>query len=183
MSLSAAEPAFSRFPKAPIWRRGVASAIDFIAVWLLSSILAANQSGSQAVQIFVFVIAWLGLRVLLVAKNQGQSLGHWALDMKVIDAKLSKVPGLAELTKREGVMGFAALLMMLALGNLLSRSALLLVSIIPLIADCAFAFTDPTRRQTLHDRLARTVVISTHRGYSLDLKVKRLLLQARRRVQ
>lgn len=183
MSLDVVESAFSRFPKAPIWRRGIASTIDFVVVWLLSSVLAANQAGSQAVQIFVFIIAWLGLRVFLVARNQGQSLGHWALDMKVIDAKLNKVPGLSELTKREGIMGLAALLMMIALSNLLSRSALLLVSIIPLIADCAFAFTDPTRRQTFHDRLAQTIVISARRGYSLDLKVKRLFSQVRRRVQ
>lgn len=182
MSLYVAEPAFSRFPKAPIWRRGVASGIDFVVVWLLSSILAANQSGSQAVQVFVFIVAWLGLRVILVAKNQGQSLGHWALDMKVVDTKLTKVPGLAELAKREGVIGLAALLIMIALGNLFYRPGLL-VLLIPLISDCAFAFTDPTRRQTFHDRLARTMVISTHRGYSLDLKVKKLLTQARRRVK
>lgn len=182
MSLYVVEPAFSRFPKAPIWRRGVASAIDFAVVWLLSSILAANRPGSQAVQVFVFIIAWLGLRVLLVAKNQGQSLGHWALDMKIVDAKLSKVPGLAELAKREGVIGLAAILIMIALGNLFSYPGLL-AFLIPLIADCAFAFTDPTRRQTLHDRLARTMVISTHRGYSLDLKIKKLFAQARRRVK
>lgn len=181
MFLYVTEPA-SRFPKAPIWRRGLASTIDFVFVWLLSSILAANQSGSQAVQVFVFIIAWLGLRVLLVAKNQGQSLGHWALDMKVVDVKLNKVPGIAELAKREGLVGLAAILITVALGNLFSYPGLLIL-LTPLIVDCAFAFTDSARRQALHDRLARTMVISTRRGYSLDLKIKKLLSQARRRVR
>ena len=37
--------------------------------------------------------------------------------------------------------------------------------------------------QAFHDRIARTVVAQTRRGYSLDLKVKKLIAQSRQRVK
>lgn len=173
-SLYIQPPASTRLPKGGIWQRGVALAIDFVVVWL-PTILAGNQW----VQGFVFLVGWFGLRVLLVAWNQGQSLGHWALDMKVVDPKFGKVPGLAELSKREGITGLGALLTMFALGSL-GRVGMLLV--LPLAGDCAIALTDRALRQAFHDRVAQTLVIYTHRGYSLDRKVKRWVAQIRRRV-
>lgn len=112
-SLYVQPPVSTRLPKGGIWERGVALAIDFVVVWL-PSILA----GQWVVQGLVFLVGWFGLRVLLVAWNQGQSLGHWALDMKVVDPKFGKVPGLAKLSKREGITGLGALLTMFALGSL-----------------------------------------------------------------
>lgn len=176
-SLYVQPPASTRLPKGGIWQRGVALGIDFVVVWLPTSIL----SGNQWVQGLVFLVGWLGLRVLLVAWNQGQSLGHWALDMKVVEPKFGKVPGLAELSKREGITGLGALLTMFALGNL-GRNLGMLLLVLPLVGDCAIALSDRALRQAFHDRVAQTLVIYTHRGYSLDRKIKRWVAQIRRDV-
>ncbi|HEY9847700.1 MAG TPA: RDD family protein [Candidatus Caenarcaniphilales bacterium] len=173
------EPIYNRLPKAGVWQRGYALSIDFAVVWLVSAILSANQI---VVQSFVFGLAWFGLRVVLVVNNQGQSLGRWALDMKVVEAKLGKKPGFLELSKREGIVGLGALLTIIGLSNL-SRNATAVLLIIPLAVDCAVALTEPIRRQAFHDRLANTLVIYTHRGYSLDRKVRKLFAQVRRRVR
>lgn len=168
----------TRFPRVQIWRRGVAFLIDFVGVWLLSSLLGGNLPAF----IVVFVLAWLCLRVLLVYRNQGQSLGRWALDMKVLDARLGRVPGLQALIKREAVTGLGALLVATPLSTtgLFNFAAILLM--IPLAIDCGIALSDTTLRQAVHDRISSTMIVSTRRGYSLDIKVKRLLDQARRRV-
>lgn len=97
------EPIYKRFPRVPIERRAAAFGIDFVAVWFVSSLLAINVP----VQMLVFSLLWLGLRVVLVSNNQGQSLGSWAMDMKVLEARSSRVPGLLTLTKREGILGGA----------------------------------------------------------------------------
>lgn len=171
------EPAFARLPRAKVWRRGVASAIDFAAAALVSATLGATAAGS-GVQFLVFAVVWFILRVAIVAKNQGQSPGHWALDMKVVDAKSAKVPGLIELARREGVLGAGALLILLGLTHLGWGPVVFLLAA-PLTVDCSAAVTDRLRRQTLHDRLGKTVVVQTFRGYSLDRKIKRLLAQTR----
>ncbi len=179
MSSLSVQPNSIRLPKGGIWQRGVALAIDFVVVWLLSAVLAGNQ---LAVQGLVFLVAWFSLRVLLVARNQGQSLGHWALDMKVVDRKLGKVPGLAELSKREGITGLGSLLIVIALANLGRNAGMLLLGL-PLAADCAIALADRVLRQAFHDRVAQTMVIYTYRGYSLDRKIIKLVAQARHRVR
>lgn len=176
------ESAYSRFPRVQIWRRGLAFSIDFVGVWLLSSVLGGNRPGFQVAQVVVFVLAWLGLRVLLVYRNQGQSLGRWALDMRVLDAHLGRVPGLQALFKREGVTGFCALLVAIALSNIATNVGAVLL-MVPLAIDCGIALSDTQGRQAIHDRIARTLMASTRRGYSLDIKVKRLLAQVRRSVR
>lgn len=170
---------YTRLPRVPVWRRGVAFAIDFCCAWLLSSLLGANLiTGGW---IIVFVLAWLGLRVLLPYGNQGQSLGRWALDMKLIDFQLGKSPGLQALLKREGVAGGGAVLAAITLNNITNFGALLLL--LPLALDCGMTLSEPEFRQAFHDRIARTIVAPTRRGYSLDLKVKRLLAQLRQSVR
>ncbi len=176
------EPAYPRFPRVQVWRRGVAFGIDFFGVWLLSLLLGSNSSGFQIAQVVVFVLAWWGTRVLLVYNNQGQSLGRWALDMKVLDAQLGKVPGLQALSKREAVTGFGAILAVIALSNLATNAGAVLL-VVPLAIDCGIALSDPQGRQAIHDRLARTMIVSTRRGYSLDIKVKRLVAEVRHRVR
>jgi uncharacterized RDD family membrane protein YckC len=166
-----------RFPRVPNDRRVAAFAIDFGAVSLLSTL-----GGSSAI-IPLYLIFWYGLRVILVAKNQGQSLGRWALDMKVLDSKHRALPGLLELTKRETVTGLGSLLIFLSLVNLSPTNGLILVAPIPLLIDCGLAFLDTEFRQAWHDRLARTVVIQTRRGYSLDIKVKKIFAQLGDRVK
>jgi len=170
---------YTRFPRVQIWRRGVAFGIDFFVVWLLSSLLGGGLPGFQFAQAVVFVLAWFGLRVLLVYRNQGQSLGRWALDMKVFDAQLVKVPGLQALCKREAITGFCALLAAIALSNLTNAGSILLI--VPLAIDCGIALS--SNRQAFHDRIARTIIIPSRRGFSLDLKMKRLLAQVRSSVR
>lgn len=177
------EPAYTRFPKVPIKRRGMALAIDFLVVWLVCLPFGTTTPGVEASQILIFIIAWLALRVVLVAKNQGQSLGRWALDMRVIDVTLGKTPGLFELSKREGITGFCALLAMIGLGTGLSNGISLILLVSPLAADCSVAWADTDLRQAFHDRIGRTVVVASRRGFSLDLRVKRLLDEVTRRMK
>ena len=173
---------YTRFPRVQIWRRGVAFLIDFVGVWLLSSLLGGNLPGFQFAQVAVFVLAWLGLRVLLVYRNQGQSLGRWALDMKVLDADFGRVPFLQALFKREAVTGLGAILVALALSNIATNAGAVLL-MVPLAIDCSVALSDTQGRQAIHDRIAGTIMVSTRRGYSLDIKVKRLLANVRRGVR
>jgi len=164
-----------RLPRAKLWRRSAATSIDFVLAWFISVLLGGNQGLAEAI---VFVVAWAGLRVFLPLRNQGQSPGHWAVDTKVVDEELGRVPLLGDLGRREGVSGGAALLALLALESLWTNPAGALL-IGPLVLDCGLAFADPMR-QTFHDRWGGTTVIGTRRGYSLDLKVKKLFAQARR---
>lgn len=166
-----------RAPKVPLDRRCYAFGIDFLAVFLISLPLKAAAGGISISQLVVFALAWLGLRVILVAKNQGQSLGRWAMDIKVVDANFWKTPGLLELSKREGIIGFCALLAVIGLEIGLWNGISLVLLASPLAVDCGLAFSDTQLRQALHDRIANTIVVPTRRGYSLDLRVKRLLTQ------
>ncbi len=171
------QPTYTRFPKVPIERRVAAFGIDFVGVWLVSSFIT-----SILFQSLVFLVLWLVLRVVLVSSNQGQSLGRWALDMKVLDAK-GKIPGLLTLAKREGILGFCALLAMIGLSIGLANGISLLLLISPLAVECGVAFADPEAQQAFHDRIAKTVIIQSRRGFSLDLRLKRLFAQVRQRMQ
>ncbi|XGV98422.1 MAG: RDD family protein [Leptolyngbya sp. BL-A-14] len=166
-----------RFPRVPNDRRIAAFAIDFGAASLLSTLGGANAV------IPLFVLSWYGLRVILVAKNHGQSLGRWALDMKVLDPQTRSLPGLLELTKRETLTGLGSLLVFLGLVNLNPTNGWILIAPIPLLIDCGLAFLDDEFRQAWHDRIAGTVVIQTRRGYSLDIKVKKIFAQLGDRVK
>jgi uncharacterized RDD family membrane protein YckC len=173
------EPVHTRFPKVPIERRAAAFFIDFVGAWLVSAILGFNPF----LQAVVFLLAWMTLRVVVVSRNQGQSLGRWALDMKVLDAKYSKIPELLTLAKREGILGFCALLAMIGLSIGLANGISMLVLATPLAVDCGIALADEENQQAFHDRIAQTAVIQTRRGYSLDLRLKKLVAQVRRRMQ
>ena len=167
-------------PKVPINRRAFAFAIDWAAVSFISLILGTNWF----VQSIFFIILWLLMRVLLPVRNQGQSLGHWALDMRVIETRLLRTPTIQELVKREGVLGVAAALAAIALTGLTSRNAVVLLLILPLALDCSVAFADTERyQQAFHDRFAQTIIVGTRRGYSLDIKLKKILGQLQRNVR
>ncbi len=173
------EPVHTRFPKVPLERRAAAFAIDFVGVWLVSALLGFNP----VIQIVVFIVAWGALRVVVVSKNQGQSLGRWAMDMKVLDAKQKKLPELSVLAKREGILGGCALLAMIGLSIGLANAMSMLLLVAPLVGDCSIALTDEGVQQAFHDRVAQTVVIPTRRGYSLDLRLKKIFAQLRRYMQ
>lgn len=172
------EPIYTRFPKVPIERRAAAFLIDFVGVWLLSSLVGGNF----VFQSLVFILFWLGMRVVLVSRNLGQSLGGWALDMKVLDAN-GKIPGLLTLAKREGILGGCALLAMIGLRIGLANPISLLVLTAPLAADCGMALGDSDDQQAFHDRIAKTFIIQTRRGFSLDIRLKKLVAQMKRRMK
>ncbi|MEA5510825.1 RDD family protein [Crocosphaera sp. UHCC 0190] len=159
---------YRRFPKVPLERRAYAFLLDFVTVWFLSSFFQGF------VQDLVFIALWLILRVIIVEKNKGQSLGSWAFDIKVIDPRFSRIPGLKELTKREGILGIAALLAMIGLSINVRNGLSMLILITPLIIDCGIALGDEDYGQAFHDRVAQTIVIQTQRGFSLDLRLKQL---------
>ncbi len=168
------------YPRVPLWRRGAAFVIDFIVAVFASSVL----SGSVAAQVVVFAIAWLGLRVVVVAQNYGQSLGRWALDMRVIDTQFDRgTPGLQELAQREAIAGGASALALIGLASLSPTAAWGLLFFLPVAADCGFAWLDRAEQKAFHDQVAKTRVVQTQRGYSLDLKVKQLLADAQDRMR
>jgi uncharacterized RDD family membrane protein YckC len=173
-------PDYTRFPRVQMGRRAVAFGIDFLGVWLLSYLLSGRPRFSWA-QVFVFLLAWCGMRVLLVCRNQGQSFGRWALDMKVLDVESGTVPDLVTLVKRESIAGSCAMFVAIALSDFLVNAGSILL-LVPLAIDCGIALADSTRRQAGHDLMARTIVASSLRGYSLDIKVKRVLAQVCQRV-
>lgn len=165
----------NRPPKIPLGRRGWAFGIDFVAAWLVSSLLGGN--------LVVFLLAWFGLRVILPIRNFGQSLGRYALDIKLIDNRFYKTPGFAELAKRESITGVGALLASIALANLNPANGFYLLFLVPLGLDCGVAFADPAEQLAFHDRIAQTWIVGVRRGYSLDLKVKKWVAIIRDRVQ
>jgi len=172
------EPIYNRFPKVPIERRAAAFGIDFVVVWLVSSIVAG-----MVTKMLVFMILWLVLRVLVVSSNQGQSLGRWAMDIKILDTKYAKVPGLLPLAKREGILGGCALLAMIGVNLALANPISLLLLATPLAVDCGVAIANGETQQAFHDRIAKTMMIQTRRGFSLDLRLKKLFAQVRDRMQ
>ena len=168
-----------RYPRVPIKRRVGAFAIEFVGVWLVSSFFGFGS----ILQGIVFFIAWFAMRVILVDKNQGQSLGRWAMDIKVIAPRFNKVPDLVTLSKREGILGFAAILAMYGLQINFQNGLSMLLLFTPLLVDCALAMVDEELNQAFHDRLARTMMIQTKRGFSLDLRIKKIFGQIKRNMQ
>ena len=172
------KPTYRRFPKVPIERRAYAFLIDFVSVWLVSTL-----AGIGALRWLIFIIAWLILRVVVPEKNQGQTLGRWSLDIKLIDARFNRIPDIVTLIKREAVVGGLALLAMIGLNIGLKNGISLLILISPLVADCGVALADEQLSQAYHDRLFDTIVIQTRRGFSLDLRLKKLLAQLRQNMR
>jgi uncharacterized RDD family membrane protein YckC len=166
-----------RFPLAPLWRRASALAIDGIIAGVPSSI------GSPGLQLIGFALLWFVLRVVVVSKNRGQSLGRWAFDLRIIDAEFGRLPGLLPLCKREAILGFAVLLCLEAIVHLNPQSAWVILGLVPLGVDFTLAYSDRAGKQTYHDRVADTYVVKSRRGYSLDLRLKRLFGATRPVVQ
>jgi uncharacterized RDD family membrane protein YckC len=166
-----------QFPRVPMDRRIAAFAIDFGVASLVSLLLGGR------LYIPVYFIFWFLLRVILVARNQGQSLGRWAMDIKVINPKFRMIPGLLNLSKREAITGIGSLLMLTGVVTLSPTNGWILISPLPLLADCGFAFSDPEYRRAFHDCIAQTILTQTRRGYSLDIKVKKLFADVRHRMR
>ncbi|WRH67005.1 MAG: RDD family protein [Planktothrix sp. GU0601_MAG3] len=159
-------------PKVPSWRRCAALGVDFSLIGLFCAAV-----GAKGVTLFVlFMIGWLTCRVVVVSKNQGQSLGRWAFDIRVVDSQQNRTPRLLELLKRETFIGIGAFLFLLSLGSLTTGNAGILLLMLPIIFDCGAMLFDTSRHpQTVHDRIGQTIVIGSRRGYSLDVKIRYLI--------
>ena len=183
MTIQRIPPAdYPKFLRGGLGRRGMALTLDFFGIWLVSSFLASNQLGIQFAQIFVFIFGWLLTRAVIPFKNRGQSLGRWLFDLQILEFEGNRIPELFSLVKREAIICLGLLLFSIAFSNII-RNPTAIVLMIPLAIDCGAAFSDTQARQALHDRYARTMVISSQRGYSLDIKVKRLVERLRRDVR
>ena len=170
------EITYRRFPRVPIERRMGAFAIDFVVVWFVSSFFGKSAGW------LVFLLAWLAMRIVVVERNQGQSLGRYALDMKVIDYRYNRVPELLTLAKREGILGFAAMLASIGLQNF-GNGLLLLFLATPVLVDCLMALFDEELNRAFHDRVAETIIVQTQRGFSLDLRLKKLWVTIQRNMR
>ena len=162
---------YNQLPIADLRRRIGAAAIDFVIALGVSSIIASALGGGALGAWLFFLICWYVIRVLFVLNNQGQSPGHWALDMKVVQENSGRMPRQEWMLRREAAIGFVCSLLLISLQNQ-SYGILIFVLAIPVGFDGWCASTDRQLGQTLHDRWGRTVVINTVRGYSLDLKVQ-----------
>lgn len=173
-----------RLPRAPLWRRACAFTIDFLGAWFVSSLALGNSSAAQLLRPLLFLLAWLALRVFVPYRNQGQSLGRWIFDMKVINPEFLRSADWLSLLKREGYLAFSALFVAIGLSSWrLVREGWIVLLVVPLALDLGLAIADSLNQHALHDRLAGTSVIQSSRGYSLDLKLKRLLAEVSRRVK
>jgi hypothetical protein len=168
-----------RYPKVPIDRRVGAFAIDFLTVWFISAFFASNL----LLQWLVFLFAWLICRVVIAEKNQGQSLGRWALDTQVIDSRFSRLPDLMTLGKRELILGCGAALAIAGLQINVRNGLSMLLLLAPLAIDCSLAFLDEENNLAFHDRVAETLMIQTERGFSLDLRLKKIFGQIQRNMR
>lgn len=175
------EPAYSRLALARLAQRNAALFVDFIACAFLGQLIEALLGlGNSGLGLIIFGIAWLINRVIVAGKNQGQSLGRWLLSIRVVDMTYGKTAGVLELLKRESViyLGMAFVLAGFSYGGLTNTIGLF--ALIPIVADGVIALADSEKMQTLHDRLAGTIVIACRKGLQLDQKVTKLFGQASR---
>lgn len=173
------KPDYRRYPKVPLDRRAGAFAIDFLSVWFISSFFASNLF----FQWLVFLPTWLVLRVLIVEKNQGQSLGSWAFDTKLVDPRFNRIPELLALFKRELILGCGAALAIAGLQINVRNGLSMLLLLAPLLIDCSLAFLDEANNLAFHDRVAETFMVQTERGFSLDLRFKKIFGQIKRNMR
>ena len=165
-----------RYPRAPLVRRVYAIGLDFAVVWLTSLLLGGILGGGTGPQIVAFILGWLGMRVWVAGNYRGQSLGRWAFDLTLIDARDERIPDLKTLLKREGILGGALVIALLGFRTGSGGGPLeTLLCLSPAIADFVIAVADEDYRQAFHDRIAQTLVLPSKRGYSLDMRLRRWL--------
>lgn len=168
------------YPRVPTWRRSAALGVDFALVWLLCAVISAKG----LVLFVLFALSWFACRVFVVYKNQGQSLGRWVFDIRVLDPQFNRTPNVLELTKREATIGLALFFALLGLNSLASGNAGVSLFIIPILIDGGAVLFDTSRYpQTVHDRLSQTIVVGSRRGYSLDIKIRRLIDKVKREMK
>ena len=160
----------NNFIQAPFDRRIYAFLLDFITIWFLSSFFKGIT------QNIVFSFTWLILQVIIVNKNKGQSLGCWAFDLKIISIRTRRIPQLNEMLKREATLGFLALLAMLGLKINFDNGLSMLLLTTPVVVDFSIVLGNQKHHsQTLHEMIGHTILIQSQRGFSLDLRIKKIL--------
>jgi uncharacterized RDD family membrane protein YckC len=164
------EPAYNRLPLASLPTRLGAFIIDFLACFLLAQLVREllGLSGGFWLQTF-FIPIWLSDRALA----NGQSLGRWAMSLKVVNMNFGKTTGTLALLKREGLILTFLLLVISSLDSNGTITSLTIFAPIPLIVELVFASADTLKRQTIHDRLSESIVVFTRRGLQLDLKLSK----------
>ena len=173
------EPDYRNYPRVPLDRRVAAFAIDFLSIWFISSFFATNLF----FQWLVFLPAWFIMRVIIVDKNQGQSLGRWALDIMVVDPRFDRLPDLLALVKREAILGGASALAIAGLQINVRNGLTMLLLLVPLAVDCSLALLDEANTLAFHDRVAEPFIIQPERGFSLDLRLKKMFGQIQRNMR
>jgi len=138
---------------------GLGLGVSYLAQGL-ASLVGADAAAVDMTGYIAFFAAWLVNRGYFQSRPAGQSLGKWLLNLKTLDPETEASPHLVRSLAREGVL------------SLFILTAALLV---PLVADGLFAFFDKEKRQSIHDRAGRTLVVESEQGYHLDEKVLRLL--------
>jgi uncharacterized RDD family membrane protein YckC len=164
------EPAYNRLPLASLPTRLGAFVIDFLACFLLAQLIREllGLSGGFWLQ-FIFMPIWLSDRALV----NGQSLGRWAMSLKVVNMNYGKPTGTLALLKREGLILAFLLLIINSLDSSGMITSLTIFAPIPLIVELVFASADTLKRQTIHDRLSESIVVFTRKGLQLDLKLSK----------
>lgn len=164
-------------PKVPLDRRAYAFLIDYVIIWLITSLLGGSNF---LIQLLVFILAWVILRILVVAGNRGQTIGRWALDMKLMDTGYPRIPPVINLAKREGILGFSAFLAMMGLNIAFINPFSTLILVCPLLGECSMALADEELNQALHDRVAKTRIVPSRRGFSLDIRLRRIYWEVKK---
>lgn len=163
-----------KYRRASLERRLYAYLIDYITVWLFSSLVR-----NIFLELIVFIFLWFILRVIVVAVNKGQSLGRWAVDLKIMDARFQRIPPVHILAKREGIIALISFLAMIGLKINFHDFLLMLLLLVPIVLDAIGILIDDEAQRAFHDRFCDTIIVSTQRGISLDLKIKKLWRQAK----
>lgn len=169
---------FRRVPKAPFERRAYAFLIDFIIVWIFSSLVT-----NIFLEFVIFLLLWFILRVIIVQVNKGQTLGRTAMDLKIADIRRKRLPSMVSLSKREGIIAVIAFLAMIGLKINFKDSLLMFLLLTPIIVDGVTIFADEEYNQAFHDRISDTIIIQTRRGISLDLRLKKLFKELQKKWQ
>ncbi|MBW4655116.1 MAG: RDD family protein [Kaiparowitsia implicata GSE-PSE-MK54-09C] len=167
------------FPIVPRWRRAAALGID----GLLAGIASTFVGYGFWLQAVMFALVWLVLRVLVVSNNRGQSLGRWAMDIRLIEIRRRITPTLLTLTQREALLGICAFLAFWGALHFSPTAAWTLLLLIPLGVVAASTLSDDNAGVAIHDQYTKTRVVPTDRGYSLDIKIRNLVAELRQRVK
>ena len=121
--------------------------IDFLPAFIIVSIPCRLAHVKPVLEVSIFYVVWAAYGAIMLWRFQGQTLGMMKVGALAIDEKTGEPPTAAACILRS----FAAAMM-------LAASLLGVVGLFIPAADLLWPNFDP-RKQTLHDHLAKTVVV------------------------